>query len=266
MKRALGILFAALGIGFSPISATAYAQQGTVFEAPFDPGYCGDQLMRLYDGDFERFWNFERQQGFAAVPEFVWSVPVRGAETAEDWRARAYQCVLEIERANLTDDSVETRYSTGYLLWFGTPSIGFDKEPDGAPGIRERAYMMLMGAARDGSQEARVALLQVYVEMVRVIDRQNAFAGKSGATPTIPNWFPTSERVLVSLDRYAKTGVIPEAYLAVATIYSERYQLAASLGYDHVGRAVTAPDPRLEKAAEAYRKVWRDSQAQASAS
>ena len=266
MKRVLASLFMLIGIGALPVAAVSHAQQGTVFEAPFDPGFCGDRLLRVYDGDFEQFWNFLRQQGFAAVPEFVWSVPAKGNEGPEDWRARALQCVLEIERANLTDDSVETRYAAGYMLWFGTPSVGFDREADGAPGVRQRAYQMLMDVARDGSQEARVALVQVYVEMVRVADRRHAYGGKSRTEPTIPDWFPSSDRILVSLDRYAKSGALPQAYLAIATIYSERAQLAASVGYDHAGRPVTEPDPRLEAAATAYRQAWRDSQAQASAS
>lgn len=266
MKRMFAHGLTALAIGLLPVVNSADVRADNVFNAPFDPAYCGARLNRVYDGDFSQFWNFLQQQGFAAVPEFTWSVDNLPGETPEDWRGRALQCVLEIERANLSDEALVTRYSTGFMLWFGTPSVGFDREFDGGPGVRQRAYTMLLDAARDGSREASAALVQVYVEMVRVADRRRAYGSKAGSAPEIPDWFPSTDQILSDLDQQAKSGQMPSAYLAIATIYDDRAQLAELAGHDHEGRAVSGPDPRLIAAAQAYRKAWRDLNAQASAS
>lgn len=240
------------------VSPPAAADMGTVFEAPFDPAHCGERLNRLYDGEFESFWNFIGQQGFAAAPEFIWSVPILKNEAPKAWQDRARECVIEIERANQRDDRVETRYAVGYALWFGTPTLRLDREEDGTPSLRERAFRMVQEAAKAGSRPAIEALTQIYVEMVRITDRRRAYGGKTNTAPTIPKWFPPPERILAALDRQAKSGGLPRAFLAIALIYSERRQLADSVGYDHQGRAVSEPDPRLRGVIQAYERAWRD--------
>lgn len=251
--RALGA--SVLLTGLMLVGSPAWAD--TVFEAPLDPATCGDRLNRLYDGDFEQFWTFVFRQGYSGVPEYAWSTPERAGESPEDWKRRARQCLLEVERANQRDDRIEMRYSVGYFLWFGTTSMGFDKEPDGSPGVRERGYRMLRQAMTDGSDQALEAIIQVHLEMVQLGDQRMALAGKKGVQARLPEWWPERDRLLVSLDRLAKSGH-PSAYLAISAIYSERALLASATGHDHNGRPVSGPDPRLIEASKAYRKAWED--------
>lgn len=251
--RAFGVLFILTGLLLSGASTRAES----VFEAPLDPANCGERLNRLYDGDFEQFWAFVLRQGYSGVPEYAWSTPEREGETPEDWRQRARQCLLEVERANQRDDRIEMRVAVGYFLWFGTTSLGFDKEPDGTPGIRERGYRMLRQAMTDGSDRALEAIIQVHLEMVQLGDQRMALAGKKGVPARLPAWWPERERLLLSLDRLAKSGH-PSAYLAISAIYSERALLASATGHDHNGRPVSGPDPRLIEASKAYRKAWEN--------
>lgn len=250
----VGALVLAGGLAFGT-DRSALAE--TVFDAPFDPASCGERLNRLYDGDFEQFWAFVLRHGYSGVPEYGWSVPEKDGETAEDWRIRAQQCVLEVERANQRDDNADTRYALGYFLWFATPSMGFGDEVNGAPGIRERGYNMLRETAQRGHEDATEALIQVYMELVRLTDQQLALAGKNGTEVKLPSWWPNRDRVILVLDRMAKSGYAT-AYLAISAIYSERALLVGSTGHDHNGNAVSGPDPRLIDASRAYRQAWQD--------
>lgn len=248
---ALGALICLAGL----LLAGGPVRAQSVFEAPLDPATCGDRLNRLYDGDFEQFWSFVLRQGYSGVPEYAWSTPERAGESPEDWKVRAWQCLLEVERANQRDDRLEMRYAVGYFLWFGTKSQGFDKQPDGTPGIRERGYRMLRQAMTDGSDPALEAIIQVHLEIVQLGDQRMALAGKKGVPARLPEWWPERDQLLVSLDRLAKSGH-PSAFLAISAIYSERALLASATGHDHNGRPVSGPDPRLIEASKAYRKAW----------
>lgn len=252
-----GLAAAAFAVWAGPLGS-APARAETVFDAPFDPADCGERLIALYDGRFDVYWNFVRQQGYTGVPEFAWSAPQQPDESNADWQARALQCLLEVERANRRDESVGNRYALGHFLWFGTTSLGFEKTADGSPGVRERGYRYLRSAAEDGDRGAVHALIQAHMEMVQLIDQRFAYAGKADTEARIPDWWPERDAMLRSLDQLAKSGY-PEAYLAVAAIFSERALLARTTGHDHQGRAVRAPDPRLEEAAEAYRAAYERS-------
>ncbi|HBM12089.1 MAG TPA: hypothetical protein DD390_05290 [Rhodospirillaceae bacterium] len=229
----------------------------SVFEAPFEPAKCGERLNRLYDGDFDQFWNYVLRQGYTGVSEFAWSTPEMPGESSEEWRVRAYQCVLEVERANHHDDRPEIQYALGYFLWFGTTSLGYDKEPDGKPGIRERGYRLLSETAADGYKPAKETIIQVHLEMVQSVDQRIAYAARAGKTVTLPDWWPDRDRLILSLDRAAKSG-FSSAYLAISSIYSERALLVGATGHDHNGNPATSPDPRLISAAKAYRKAWEE--------
>ncbi|MDF1748901.1 MAG: hypothetical protein P1V34_08520, partial [Alphaproteobacteria bacterium] len=229
----------------------------TIFEAPFDPAHCGERLNRLYDGDFDQFWNYIMRQGYTGAPEFAWSTPELPGESPEEWRKRAYQCMLEVERANQRDDRPEVRYAVGYFLWFGTVSLGYEKESDGSPGMRERGYRLLSQTATDGYKPAMETLIQVHLEMVQSVDQRIAYAARAGKTISLPDWWPARDRIILALDRAAKSGY-STAYLAISSIYSERALLVGATGHDHNGKPATAPDPRLIAAAKAYRKAWED--------
>ena len=236
---------------------TRPAVSESVFEAPFEPAQCGERLNRLYDGDFEQFWNYILRQGYTGAPEFAWSTPELAGETLEAWRKRAYQCVLEVERANHHDDRAEIQYAVGYFLWFGTTSLGYEKEPDGQPGVRERGYRLLSQTAADGFRPAMETNIQVHLEMVQSVDQRIAYAARAGKTVTLPDWWPDRDRLILSLDRAAKSG-FSSAYLAISSIYSERALLVGATGHDHNGNPATSPDPRLISAPKAYRKAWED--------
>lgn len=253
-RIALGAL--ALVVGLSITGGTSLRAE-SVFDAPFDPSGCGERLNRLYDGDFEQFWAFVLRHGYSGVPEYGWSVPEQDGESPEDWRTRAQHCVLEVERANQRDASAETRFSLGYFLWFATPSMGFEDEANGGPGVRERGYNMLRDVAQEGHERASEALIQVYMELVRLTDQRMALAGKNGTELKLPSWWPNRDRVILVLDRMAKSGH-PSAYLAIAAIYSDRALLVGATGHDHNGNSVSGPDPRLIDASKAYRKAWQD--------
>lgn len=247
---------AALGLFLVADSGPSRAE--TIFDAPFDPATCGDRLNRLYDGNFDQFWNYIQRQGYTGAAEYAWSAPERDGETAEEWRKRARQCLLEVERANQRDDTVAMRHALGYFLWFGTSSSGFAKEPDGSPGVRERGYRMLHSAATEGNEKAAEAMIQVYLEMVQLADQKVAYAARNGAAnPDIPDWWPPRDKVLTALDRMAKTRY-PSAFLAISSIYSERALLPGATGHDHNGNQTSEADPRLVEASRAYRKAWLD--------
>jgi len=243
----------ALAYGAGGVSASAE----TVFDAPLDPAYCGERLNRLYDADFSHFWNYIATQGYTGAPEYAWSTPEKPGENPEDWRERAYQCLLEVERANRRDDTLEIQYALGYFLWFSTSSMGFEKEADGSPGVRERGYTMLRTASENGLADATETLIQVYLEMVQSADQRVAYAARQGKSVTLPDWWPERDRIILHLDKAAKSGYT-SAYLAISSIYSERALLVGATGHDHNGRPATEPDPRLISAAMAYRKAWED--------
>lgn len=244
-----------IATGILAVSLVARGQDN-VFSAPMDPANCGERLIHLYDGDFSAFWNFIDQQGYSGAPEFAWSAPERDGESPEDWSIRAYECLIEVERANRTDDSVETRYAVGYFLWFGTQSLGFETDDSGEAGVRERAYRLLREVAEEGYAPAREALIQAHLTMVRLADQRVAMAASRGTIVEMPGWWPERSSLLLWLDRMAKTDH-PSAFLAISTIYSERALLPGSTGRDHNGNPATEPDPKLIEAAKAYREAWR---------
>jgi hypothetical protein len=255
--RAAGVLGLLVAIAAGAVVAWGQdAERDNVFSAPMDPANCGERLIHLYDGDFSGFWNFIDQQGYSGAPEFAWSAPERDGETPDDWRTRAYECLIEVERANRTDDSVETRFAVGYFLWFGTQSLGFETEASGEAGVRERAYRLLRGVADEGYRPAREALIQAHLTMVRLADQRVAMAASRGDIAELPGWWPRTGDILIWLDRMAKTDY-PSAFLAISTIYSERALLPGSTGRDHNGHEATEPDPKLIEAAKAYREAWR---------
>lgn len=264
-RRYLGASLALSLLAAASAFGTASARAESVFESPLDPGTCGERLMLLYDGDFDQFWNYVSTQGFSGVPEYAWSTPDLPGETPEEWRKRALQCMLEVERANQLDDTPEVKYALGYFLWFGTASVGFDKEADGSPGIRERGYNLLRDASAAGNRQATNALIQAYVQIVQLGDRQMAYGGRSGNPVTLPNWWPERNAILISLDHLAKSGYT-DAYLAISAVYSERALLVVETHHDHNGNRATTPDPRLIEASRAYRKAWEDRRSQSPAS
>ncbi|MEQ8443818.1 MAG: hypothetical protein RIM33_07040 [Alphaproteobacteria bacterium] len=236
----------------------AWAEE-SVFDPPLNPATCGDRLNRLYDGDFTQFWTYVERHGFTAVVDFAWATPERDGESFEDWRVRAYDCVLEVERANHLDETAEMAYALGYFMWFATASIGFNDDDIGGPDVRERAYRRLRNAASAGSDPAREALIQVHLDMVRMADQRVAYAARNQTEASLPDWWPPRDQILQSLDRMAKSGY-DSGFLAIATIYSDRALLVTSTGFDHNGQAASEPDARLIEASRAYRQVWEERQ------
>ncbi|NMM45891.1 hypothetical protein HH303_15445 [Rhodospirillaceae bacterium KN72] len=269
MKRSVrtglaGIALAGLATITLAGTPSLRAEGEGVFSSPVDPKACGERLNTMISGDFAPFWSFVDRHGYSGVTDYVSSVPELPGESSEDWGKRSLQCVLEVERSNKRSDTVETRLALGYLLWFGTANRGCEcgDAEDGGPDARERGYTMMRSAADDGYDPAIEALIQVYMEMATTEDRLHAYAGRLGKEPEdIPDWWPKSDRLLLALDRMAKTGHA-SAYLAISAIYSERALLVGATGHDHLGNPAKSPDPRLIEASKAYRKVWEEKRAE----
>lgn len=255
----VGIALAGLAMLAFAGAASLRAEGEGVFSAPVDPKACGERLNTMISGDFAPFWTFVEGHGFSGVIDYVSSVPELPGESSEEWGERSLQCLLEVERSNKRSNTVETRLALGYLLWFGTANRGCEcgDAEDGGPDARERGYIMLRSAADDGYEPAIEALIQVYMEMATTEDRLYAYAGRLGKAPDIPDWWPKADRLLLALDRMAKTGHA-SAYLAISAIYSERALLVGATGHDHLGNPAKAADPRLIDASKAYRKVWEE--------
>jgi len=251
-----------MALGLAGTGDTRAWAEESVFDPPLNPATCGDRLNRLYDGDFTQFWTYVDRHGTVGIVDFAWSAPEREDESFEDWRVRAYDCVLEVERANHLDETAEMAYALGHFMWFAMSAVGFDEVDTTGPGVRERAYRRLRNAAAAGSEPARESLIQVHLDMVRLADQRVAYAARNGTQATLPDWWPQRDEILLSLDRMAKSGY-DAGFLAIATIYSDRALLVTSIGFDHNGQAADEPDARLIEASRAYRQVWEERQAQA---
>lgn len=258
-----GALLLAAGIGLP--SASPQGQEGGIMlvKAPppapedFDPDRCGERHLRLFKGDFDQFWAYAERHGWTGVGEFAWSVPQGPTEPDDDWRARAKQCFLEVERRNRHRTDVVDFYSLGYFLWHGGTVFGFERDPEKQPGVRERGYRMLLSARQRGYDKAALALVGVHYTMVRAVDTAVLRRMRDGTDPSpTPNWWPTTARLLEDLNAMGAMR-IAGAYLSLASIYRERWLMAEYFGIDHEGNAVDEPDPELKKAANIYTH-WYD--------
>lgn len=228
----------------------------------FDPTSCGERHQRLFSGDFEQFWTYVELHGWNGVSEFAWSVPQGANESDANWRERARQCFLEVERRNPAKGDPKKLYTLGYFLWHGGVAFGFDREANKRPGVRERGYRMLLTSRKKGFDKAFEALIGVHYDMIRAIDTA-ALRGKQGARPSegpvgarVPEWWPKAERLLQDLETTGAKGY-GGAYLSLATIYRERWLTSKYFGIDHLGHVVDAPDPALKVAFERYDGLYR---------
>jgi len=219
----------------------------------FNPKLCGERHQRLFASDFDQFWGYAERHGWNGVGEFAWSVPHPPEENDADWRARAKQCFLEVERRNRSWTTPEGLYTLGYFLWHGGVVFGFERDLKKQPGVRERGYRKLLRARQLGFESASIALIGVHYTMVRAIDTavlRGARDGSGEASP-VPPWWPPTTRLLQDLNTMGAFG-LPGAYLSLSAIYRERWLMAQYFGVDHTGRPVEAPDPALQNAALIY--------------
>lgn len=252
--RPIGALALALTLG----AWLAHAHPGPDGPPPapdgFEPARCGERHLRLFEGDFDQFWSYVERHGWGGVGEFAWSVPQAETEPEAEWRARAKECFLEVERRNHHRTEPVGLYTLGYFLWHGGVVFGFERDPEKQPGVRERGYRMLLKARQVGFEKAAYALVGVHFSMIRAIDTaalRHSRAQGAEHPPPPPDWWPSNDRLLQDLNAMGSRG-IAAAYLSLSAIYRERWLMAEYFGVDHLGRKVEHPDPALKRAYETY--------------